>query len=104
MLKSFLGAVAFLLSVGSAQAALIVQTGNNPQSGSNNVINGGSCGGASGPAASLEACFNSQTNPIVNFSSDENIIYAAGGQAKIEAQSGDYSRLKISVDGYTIDS
>lgn len=104
MLKSFAGATALLvLSLTSAQAGLIVQSGNIPQS-DNNVINGGSCGGVSGPALSLDGCFNGQTNPIVNFTSDENITYAAGGQARIEAQSGDYSRLTISIDGYTIDS
>lgn len=100
MFKSLVGAVALLACVSSAHAALIVQSGNNPQT-DNNVVNGGSCGGSSS-GMNLDACFNGQTNAIVNFSSDENLVYASGGQAKIEAQSGRYSRLTVSIDGYDI--
>ena len=104
MLKPLVGAAALLAwSLTSAHAGLIVQSGNIAQS-DNNVIDGGACSGSGGPALSLSACFNGQANPIVNFASDENIIYAAGGQAKITAQSGDYSRLTISIAGYTIDT
>lgn len=87
----------------SAQASLIVQTGNIPQI-DNNVINGGSCPGVNGPALALEACFNSQTAPIVNIVSDENIVYDAGGQAKVDPGTGEYSRLTISVDAATINT
>lgn len=102
MFKLLVGAVALLACVSSAHAALIVQSGNVAQS-DNNVVNGGSCGGSSS-GMNLDACFNGQTNAIVNFSSDQNLVYASGGQAKIAAQSGDYSRLTISVDGYDIET
>lgn len=102
MFKSFAGAVALFACVSSAHAALIVQSGNFPQS-DNNVIDGGACGGVSS-GMNLDACFNGATNPIVNFTSDENLVYAAGGQARVEGASSDYSRLTISVDGYDIDT
>jgi hypothetical protein len=102
MFKSFAGAIALFAFVSSAHAALIVQSGNFAQS-DNNVINGGACGGSSS-GISLDGCFNGQTNPIVNFTSDENLVYDAGGQARVVGQSSDYSRLTISVDGYDIDT
>lgn len=103
MFKSLVGAVALFACVSSAHAALVVQSGNIAQN-DDNVINGGSCGGSSS-GLTLEGCFNNgQTNPIVNFASDEDLVYAAGGQAKVDGASGDYSRLTISVDGYDIDT
>jgi hypothetical protein len=105
MLKPILGAVAlYALAVVPAYAVLIVQTGNNPQT-DNNVINGGACAGASGPALAIEGCFNSQNTPIVNILSDENIVYGSGGQATIQGFDGnDYSRLTISVDAANINT
>ncbi len=102
MFKSLVGAVALLACISSAHAALIVQSGNIAQS-DNNVVNGGSCGGSSS-GMSLAACFNGETDAIVNFSSDQTLVYASGGQAKIAAQSGDYSRLTISVGGFDIET
>ncbi len=104
MLKHLIGAAAFVaLTIGSANAGLIVNTGNTPQT-DNNVINGGACAAASGPALAIEGCFNGQNTPIVNFVSDESIKYGAGGQARVAANSGEYSRLTISVDGSSINT
>ncbi len=104
MIKQLLGAIAVsTLCLTSAHASLIVNTGNNPQNDLN-VISGGSCAAVNGPSLALEGCFNGQNTAVVNIVSDQNIVYSSGGQAGVDAQSGLYSRLTISVDEQNIET
>lgn len=104
MIKQLLGVIAIsTVCLTSAHASLIVNSGNTPQNDLN-VVSGGSCAAVNSPSLSLEGCFNGQTTAVVNMVSDENIVYTSGGQAGVDAQSGLYSRLTISVDDQTIET
>jgi hypothetical protein len=100
-MKMCLGGVtlAALVAMPAAQAdaAIIVQTGVVCGSGDvDNVIFNGCTGNNTGPALTIEGCFNAQPTTFVNFTSDELISgTAAGGQALIIAEDGGYSYLEI---------
>jgi hypothetical protein len=96
-LRSLALAGAMLAGVAaSAQAALIVQTGNNPQPNQDNVISASCAGNVTGPALTIQGCLNGDHTKLVNFSSLENLQFGAGGQARVEAVDGDFSNLRIS--------
>lgn len=91
-------------TVGSAQASLIVQAGNIPQI-DDNVISSATCSShIDGPALTVEGCLNGSHSTLVQFTSDENIVFAAGGQAKVDATDAGYSRLMVDVVGHTFDT
>ncbi|MBV1799876.1 PEP-CTERM sorting domain-containing protein [Siccirubricoccus sp. G192] len=79
-----------------SQAALIITPGNNPQPNQANVIDNPCTGAIAGPALTIQGCLNTDSTKLVNFTALENIQYAAGGQARIVAQDGDFSNLTIS--------
>src|SRR5690348_4901645 len=105
MKKLMLAAVFTAFAGAAANASLIVTAGNIPQI-DDNVISGGSCvAHIDGPALLVQGCLNHSHSTLVNAQSDENIVYAAGGQAKIDATDKDgYSELTISVVGNLISS
>jgi hypothetical protein len=88
-----------LLLAGTAHASLIVNTGNNPPLGAE-VISNACTTPIVGPALTIQGCFNTSHSTNVVFTSDEKIVFGAGGQAKIDGDTGDYSRLSISVTGH----
>jgi hypothetical protein len=97
------GAIGIFACPNSSSATLIVQTGNN-SGGTDNVISAACSGNITGPATTIQGCFNTAHNALVNFTSDENIQFGAGGQAKIEAVDGTFSELTISLaSGGTFD-
>jgi len=87
---------------GVAHATLTVQTGNHPQI-DDNVISNSSCASLfGGPGLTIQGCLNGSHSTLVDFTSDESIDRAAGGQAKIVSDDGNgYSTLTTSVVGKT---
>ena len=106
MRKSFL-AMAVVSAAGlmasEANAVLTVQTGNHPQI-DDNVISNACTGEVDGPATTITSCFNGDHNQLVDFTSNEDILFDAGGQAKIIASDGDFSTLTIVVVDHAIDT
>jgi hypothetical protein len=96
-----IAAAGFLLAApGIANAGLIVNTGNNPQAGDDNVISNACTGGVDGPAMTIKGCFNTAHSQLVDLTSEESIRYSAGGQAVIVSNDGNgFSTLKIQVEG-----
>ena len=86
-----------------ASATIIVTT-----SGSGTGINAvsASCTNpVDGPATTIKGCLNTAHGVVVEFDSNENILFGAGGQAVIEPQDGQgYNDLKISIPGYTFNT
>lgn len=84
-----------------ANAALTVQLGNIPQI-DDNVINNACAGGVDGPGLSVKGCLNTNHSQLITFTAEENIVFAAGGQARIEDVDGNgYEKLRIEADGTT---
>ncbi|MBL8705154.1 MAG: PEP-CTERM sorting domain-containing protein [Rhodospirillales bacterium] len=95
----------FMLGMTTAQAALIVQTGNIPQIDDNVISNACGAGAIDGPALTIKGCLNSNHNQLVIFTAEENIAFNAGGQAVIESQDGNgFQTLKIELDGLSFNS
>ena len=94
-----------IAATSGANAALVVDTGNNPPLGSL-VIDNNSCDAGivdAGPAMTISACVQNDHGQQVDFTSDELITYAAGGQAQIVSDDGNgFSYLKIEVVGQLI--
>jgi hypothetical protein len=67
----------------TASASLIVQTGVVGSFVDDNVINNPCNGNITGPALTIQGCLNTNHNKLVDLTSDENITFDAGGQAKI---------------------
>lgn len=78
-----LGAALTFSSV-AAQAALIVQTGNIPQT-DKNLISQNCTGGANGPALSILGCLNGLPTTLVKLTAEEDIKFRGGGQAEATA-------------------
>lgn len=69
------------------------------------MISAACTGGSNGPALTIQGCFNANHNQLVDFTAEENIVFAAGGQAKINSQDGDgFSTLKIEVENQSFTS
>jgi hypothetical protein len=97
--STFLGVMAgaaLLAMGGTANAAFTVSTSGGG-SGTNVVFNNSCTGAAAGPALMIQGCLNGQPTTLVNFTSDENIVTPAQGQARIEASDGGYSLLTIAL-------
>lgn len=86
-----------LASIGSARADIIIATGNNPQPDENVLLNTGLTGN---PIFGT----TNQTGLSVRFSSSENLIAPANGQARIEAADGTLTNLTIDIPGATFAS
>src|SRR5215470_5328412 len=108
-MKRLLAAIALAGAIGltpaAANAVLSVQEGNTPQV-DDNVIDNPSCsGGVVGPALTIKGCFNKDHNQLVDFTSDELLVYAGGGQAQIVSDDGNgFSTLTIKVEGKFINT
>ena len=93
-----MAAVAMLAApVGVARADIIIATGNNPQPDENVLLNTGLTGNP------LFGTTN-QTGFSVRFSSIENLIAPANGQARIEAADGTLTALTVDLPGATFTS
>jgi PEP-CTERM motif len=90
-----------LLAAGTANAALLIQTGPGNFPNDQNVINNACPGQIDGPAATIQGCLNqTKTQGVLFSNAGENIKYAAGGQAKITSDDSDgFSKLMISLTG-----
>jgi hypothetical protein len=91
------------LLAGAANASLIVTQGNVPQV-DDNVVSNACSGGVNGPATTIKGCLSGDHNQLVDISSDENILYDAGGQASVIATDGAFSTLTISLKDHTFDT
>jgi hypothetical protein len=95
-MKSFVAA-GLAFAAASAQAVLMVQSGNIA-GGTDNVVFNPCAAEVGGPAFTVEGCFNTDHVRVVRFTAEENIT-ASGGQATIAATDNDgFSRLRISVE------
>lgn len=83
----------------TSHAAIIVTTGNTGSIPDSNVISAGCTGNILGPATTIQGCLNDARDVLVNFTSDENLRFGAGGQARIEAVDGAFDNLTISLSG-----
>ena len=85
-----------LAMAGSAAADVIFTLGNNPQPGEENILFNGP-GTTSGPALTVTGRTNN-SDLLVDFTSDENLVTPARGQARIEAVDGDFTTLTFNVE------
>lgn len=110
MTRKFLtvGLLASVLGVATAlpvNAALIVTPGNVGSLVDDNVIKNACSGANAGPALTINGCFNTDHNQLVDFTAEENIKYDAGGQAEIVSQDGDgFAELTVHVQNKTFHS
>lgn len=100
MLKLFIRSLVvagLAFAAATAQAVLIVQTGNIA-GGTDNVVFNPCAAEVGGPLLTVEGCFNTDHVRVVRLTAEENIT-ASGGQATIAATDNDgFSRLRISVE------
>jgi hypothetical protein len=78
---------------GFAQAGIVFQPGNDPQANEENIVFNGA-GTISGPALTITGRTN-QSDTLVAFTSSENLITPASGQARVEAQDGAFRDLAV---------
>lgn len=99
-----LAGVALAGAVGAANA-LDVFVGNNPQPAQSNLIRN-ACGldAASGQGTSILGCLNDNHAQLVSVMSDESLVFAGGGQARVEGSTGGYSLLTLSAGGANLTS
>lgn len=84
---------------GGAQADVIFTLGNNPQPDEENILFNGA-GTVSGPATTVTG-LTQDTDLFVFFTSNENLVTPAQGQARIEAEDGAFTTLDFGVQGGT---
>jgi hypothetical protein len=88
------GAVLLASAVGTANGGIILQTGNHPQPGEENILLNG---GGSGYTVTGQT---NQTHTTVDFSSTTDILTEpSSGQARVAAQDGQINNLSITVPG-----
>ena len=98
MKKILLPTLAFaacLTGLGATASAMTITPGNVPQT-DDNVISASCDSPILGPALLIRGCLNGDHSFGIDFESDENILFDAGGQAKIIASDGAYDDLTIS--------
>lgn len=83
----------------SANATVIFTLGNNPEPGEENILFNGP-GTTSGPDTTVTG-LTATTDLFVFFTSDENLVTPANGQARIEAEDGAFDNLSFGVQGGT---
>jgi hypothetical protein len=89
-------AAAFGMAIsGAASANVTFDLGNNPQPDEENILFNGA-GATSGPATTVTG-LTQISDLLVFFSSDENLVTPASGQARIEAEDGDFTTLSFGV-------
>lgn len=94
--KSLVTAVTALSLVsGIAHADIIFLLGNNPQPNEENILFNGP-GTISGPALTVTGRTN-QSDVLVAFTSTENLITPASGQARVDAEDGAFTNLIVSL-------
>ena len=82
-----------LANAGIASATIIFETGNNPQADEQNIVFNGA-GTISGPALTVTGRTN-QSDTIVAFTSSENLVTPASGQARVEGADGSFQDLSV---------
>ena len=94
--RSTVVAAVFGLAVaGTATANVTFELGNNPQPDEENILFNGP-GTDPGPATTVTGLTNTSGLPVF-FSSDENLVTPANGQARIEAEDGAFTNLSFGV-------
>ncbi|WP_111641197.1 PEP-CTERM sorting domain-containing protein [Marinimicrobium alkaliphilum] len=83
---------------GVASGAMIVVSGQAGGSGSlDNVLSKACNGNITGPATRIQGCLNTDHDFLVDFTSDQNLVFGGGGQAMLMAESGSLNWLTISL-------
>ena len=82
---------------GGAQATLTLQTGLVGGSGDVDNVIFNACGLGGGSGTTVQGCLNTSHSTLVNFTSNETLQIAGGGQAVITAADGDFDRVSISL-------
>jgi hypothetical protein len=97
-LKSLVVSAIFASAFTSA-SALTVVSGNNPQPDQHNVVHN-PCGlpAGSGAGNPVTGCFADDNAITVSVSSNEDLDFTAGGQARVEAMDGSLSTLTITLN------
>ena len=83
----------------SANATVIFTLGNDPQPDEENILFNGA-GTNPGPDTTVTGLTNT-SNLFVFFTSDENLVTPANGQARVEAEDGAFDNLSLGVQGGT---
>lgn len=92
-------ATMFALSA-PASAGVVFNPTNDPQADEQNIVFNGA-GSTAGPALTVTGRTN-QTSTVVAFTSNENLVTPASGQARVEAADGAFRYLEVYVqDGST---
>ena len=90
-----------------AANALTVAAGNNVQPDQSNVMHE-ACGlpSSTNQGPTIVGCLNDGHTQLVDVASDESLIWAGGGQARVEAEgsAGAFSQLMLSAAGSTLSS
>lgn len=80
-------------NAGSAVATIVFEVGNNPQPNGENILFSGA-GTISGPALTVIG-LTGESDTLVSFTSSENLITEAMGQARVEGGDGDFQDLSL---------
>jgi hypothetical protein len=87
----------------TVNASIIVHAGNFEGSGDvDNVVSNPCSGNSPGPDTTISGCLNTDHAFLVSFTSSDPLVYAAGGQSRIEGADDGFHTVTISVpDGWT---
>lgn len=85
-----------LAGAGTASATITFTPGNHPQQPSEENILFNGAGTISGPATTVTGRTN-QSSTLVAFTSSENLVTPASGQARVEGADGGFTDLSISL-------
>ena len=94
--------LAMLLGPGPSYATLTLQTGLVGGSGDVDNVLFSTCGTSPGPSTTIQGCLNTDTTILVNFTSTENLVVPAGGQARVEGADGSFDTVTITLDDATL--
>jgi hypothetical protein len=94
----FLGAALFLAAPANASITTVTPTGGSV---GDNVINS-VCTVNTSVGTTINGCLNTDHNAIIDFTSNETLVFDAGGQAVVRGQDGDLQTLTIDPISFTL--
>jgi len=91
----FLASTVALLVASAPANAMIIGVTPTGGSAGDNVISSNCTGGANGPALTITGCLNQNHTALMDFKSNENIQFDAGGQAVVRGSDGALQTLTL---------
>ena len=99
----FLASTVALLVASAPANAMIIGVTPTGGSAGDNVISANCVGGVDGPALKITGCLNGDHTALMDFKSNENIQFNAGGQAVVTGSDGALETLTLDPVGFTLD-